>query len=117
MLPFGNTWTDWRAGRIGTLGGSTRASVESYTERRLTAHQCKLGADLLEINSEDKDLGLLVDSRLAMSQQCAFVARKAKGILGCTKKSAASRSKEIILTLYSALVRPDLEYCVQLWDP
>ncbi|KFQ33979.1 hypothetical protein N332_14414, partial [Mesitornis unicolor] len=80
-------------------------------------YQYKLGDDVLESSPEEKDLGVPVDEKLDMSHQCASAAQAANSILGCITRSVASRSREVILPLCSALVRPHLECCIQLWSP
>jgi len=74
-------------------------------------------SEWLKSSPEEKDLRVLVDEKFNMSWQCALAAHKANGIVGCIKSSMASRVRVGILPLYSTLVRPHLESCVQLWSP
>ena len=77
----------------------------------------RLEGAVLESSSAEKDLGVLMDDQLNVSQQCALAARKANGILGSIMSGVVRRDKEVIVRLYSALVRPHLQYCVQVWSP
>jgi len=72
--------------------------------------QQRLGSTRQESRSVERDLGLLEDQKLNMSEECAAAAKKANRMLGCINKGITSRDKEVIIPLNSALIRPPLEY-------
>jgi hypothetical protein len=76
-----------------------------------------LGGEILEVVKQEKDLGVIVQNDLKVSQQCVKAAKTANRVSGMISRTFKFKSKGVILQLYKSLVRPHLEYCIQAWRP
>ena len=77
--------------------------------------QYVLSGNALKTTESERDLGVLVDKSFKFSEQCNKAANSANAVIGMIKRTISCKSKDIIVRLYKALVRPKLEYCVQAW--
>ena len=85
--------------------------------RNNTASQYMINDIILNKSEKERDLGVIVDKNLKFSEHCSKVANSANVTLGMIRRTIHCKSKSIITRLYKALVRPQLEYCVQAWRP
>jgi len=80
-------------------------------------YEYMLGENVIKSSTKELDLGVVIDRTGKSSEQCILAAKKANVVLGMIKRNISFKSKEVIVRLYKALVRPRLEYCVQVWCP
>jgi ribonuclease P/MRP protein subunit RPP40 len=76
-----------------------------------------LGSQILDSVKEEKDLGVLITDDLKVSNQCVKVVKTANQVLGMIKRTFTFKTTDNLLQLYKSLVRPHLEYCMQVWCP
>ena len=72
--------------------------------RRNPRHISRLEGAVRKRSPAEKNLRDLGGEKLTLSQQCALAAQKAIGILGSSGRVVASRNREVIVPLYSALM-------------
>lgn len=71
-------------------------------------------SDKSECFAEEK-FSFLENDKFNMIQNCTVATVKVNCVLGCISKSVARRSREVIISLYLAFVRPLFEYWVHFW--
>ena len=69
----------------------------------------------LEETTEEKDLRVLIDNKLNFEKHIQNTVTRANRVLGLNRIAFACLNKTMFLNLYTAFVRPLLEYCVQVW--
>ena len=76
-----------------------------------------MGGRTLEETSEERDLGVLIDNKLDFGKHIKTIVGKANRVLGMIRVSFECINIPMMYNLYTSLVRPLLEYCVQVWSP
>src|SRR6218665_1356991 len=77
----------------------------------------EMGGKVLKVSEEERDLGVIMHRSAKPSRQCAEASKKDNSTLGMIRRTIVTRDKDTILRLYKTLVRPQLEYCIQVWSP
>ena len=80
-------------------------------------NQYFLDDNLLPVIQSEKDLGVLVTNDWKWNKYIDSCVNKAKSCIAWITRNVISRSPDVMLKLYKSLVRPHIEYCVQLWAP
>ena len=77
----------------------------------------EMGGSILSTTVKEKDLGVTMNANMKVSEQCRIAASKGNQVLGMIRRNISYKDKSLIVPLYTAIVRPHLEYCIQAWSP
>ena len=82
-----------------------------------TGMNYEMGGTILTKTVKEKDLGVTMNCNMKVSEQCRIAASKGNQVLGMIRRIITYKEKSLIVPLYKAIFRPNLEYCIQAWNP
>ena len=77
----------------------------------------EMGGTILSKTVKEKDLWVIMNANMKVSEQCRIAASKGNQVLGMIWRNITYTIFFWIIPLYKAIVRPHLEYCIQAWNP
>ena len=94
-----------------------KQNIPNFHYCRISKHTYNMGGSNLAVTTEERDLGVLIDDQLDFDKHIRGIVNRANRMLGMIKIGFACLDKEMFMNLYPVLVRPLIEYCVQVWSP
>ena len=118
---FGSISSDITALEKWTEDWQIEFNVDKCSEMHLGSNniekEYKMNTNIIKKVKEEKDLGVLVDSKLQFKQHIDNVCNNANKTLGIIKRNFKNLSRKSFVLLYKALVRSKLEYANAIWSP
>jgi hypothetical protein len=88
-----------------------------YCGRNNTNFKYKLSSGVLEVITEERDLGVVFNEQFNFNSFILSMISKANQKIGWVMRNIISRDAYVITTVYKTLIRPHVEYCTQAWAP
>ena len=80
-------------------------------------HRYKVSGKEIEHTSEEKDLGVVMDSELSFEEHIVTKVKKANNIVGIIRRSFSYLDQNTFVKIFTAFVRHHLEYGQVVWSP
>lgn len=113
-LDFLTTWQNTWLLKFNTKDNKCKVL---HVGRTNPIHDYYMNSSVLPDTKLEKDLGVTVNDSLTWVTNIESAINKAKCMIGWVSRNVISRDKTVMLSIYKSLIRPQIEYCVQLWNP
>ena len=112
-----NKMLQWQDAWLLTFNTKDEKCKVLHVGKANPCHKYYMGEEPLPVVDCEKDLGVYVSNDLSWDEHIYKSINKANSIVAWVDRSVICRSPEVMCNIYKTLIRPHLEYCVQLWSP